>query len=404
MGVHGGVDLIGQGGEHLRLVQHLLVGVGDLAVLQIIVQHLPHGGDGRRVADIITVGKTHRRLAHIVDEHLRRLFVFGIGRDAHTVHKEVHAFLGVDKRQVGVFVDHRQRIAGVVGRHGSLAALHLVENLVHNVGLHNIFLLLQRIHYGGHFLDRLRVQRQPQHLGGNGVGIAGVIEHQHIVGVLDIPQRRPACGRLLHHSGVVDQPRCTPSVGYAVHVGGVKVPVGVFLADVGKVRDIVVVQGGKHTLLRHFADHILRWENHVIGRAARLHLGVQAFVGVKGRVVDLDAGQFLKGGDDVHAVVAAVRNIQTPVVDIQGDAVVGKAAPIVVTRHRNILVHFDLVSRQGGRSGKHRRQTDSRQRRGKSAEFCQLSHISAPPRPRPAWPCGWLAGCAGKRGNPSRWK
>ena len=47
----------------------------------------------------------------------------------------------------GVFVNHRDGIARIVGRHGGLATLHLVKDLVHDVGLHDVLLGLQPVSY-----------------------------------------------------------------------------------------------------------------------------------------------------------------------------------------------------------------------------------------------------------------
>ena len=85
--------------------------------------------------------------------------MLGIGRNAHTVDEEVDALFRVDKRQIGVLIDHRDGIARVIGCHGGLAALHLVKDLIHDVGLHDVLLLFQRVGDGGNLVHRLRVHR-----------------------------------------------------------------------------------------------------------------------------------------------------------------------------------------------------------------------------------------------------
>ena len=120
-----------------------------------------------------------------------------------------------------------------------------------------------------------------------------------------------------------------------------------------KVRNVVHVQLGQHALLDHLAHHVIRREDDIIGYAAGFQLGVEALVGVVGRVIDLDAGQLLECGQNVDALVRTVGDVQAVVVDIQRDMVVGKALPIVVAGDGNILVDLDVIGGQHRRGAHH---------------------------------------------------
>lgn len=86
--------------------------------------------------------------------------MFAGSRDAHAVHKEVDALLRRNERQIRVFIDHGQGIARIIRGHGSFAALHLIEDLIHNIGLHYRFLSLQFLHYVVYFFHAGRVQQK----------------------------------------------------------------------------------------------------------------------------------------------------------------------------------------------------------------------------------------------------
>ena len=301
--------------------------------------------------------------------------MLGVGRNAHAVDEEVDAFLRVDESKVWVFVDHRDGIARIVGSHGGLATLHLVKDFVHDVGLHDVLLGFQRIGDGGDLINGLRIHRQTNRLGCNRVSVAGIVEHQHIVCVRNIPHVRPFRGRLLDHRRVVDQARCAPHVGHAVLVAGVEAAVQICFTDAGKVRNVVHVQLGQHALLGHLAHHVIRREDDIIGYAAGFQLGVEALVGVVGRVIDLDAGQLLECGQNVDALVRTVGDVQAVVVDIQRDMVVGKALPIVVAGDGNILVDLDVIGGQHRRGAHH---GDSQCGQRCSGKLFQL-HLQRPP-------------------------
>ena len=278
--------------------------------------------------------------------------MFAGSRDAHAVHKEVDALLRRNERQIRVFIDHGQGITRIIRGHGSFAALHFIEDLIHNIGLHYRFLSLQFLHYVVYFFHAGRVQRKAHLFSCNSVSIAGVIEHQHITGVLHIPQVCPGCGRFFHHGGVINNAGGAPGIRHTVSVIRVIAPAEVILADVGHIGDVIVIQLGQHVFGNHFAHHVVRRHDHIITGAAGFHFGIQALVGVKGGIVDLDTGQVLEGRNHVHAVIGTIRDIQAPVIHVQGQMVVGKAGPIVIGRNRDILVDlqhlpFRCISRQG---------------------------------------------------------
>ena len=235
--------------------------------------------------------------------------MLGVGRDTHVIDEEVDAFLRVDKGKVGILVDHRDGIACVVRGHGGFAALHLVKDFVHDVSLHNVLLLFQLFGDGGNLVHRLRVHRQAGYLGGDGISIAGIVEHQHIVGVLHIPHVGPFRGRFFDHRRVVDKTRGAPHVRHAVLVAGVKAAVEIGFAHAGNVGDAIHIQLGQHALVDHLTYHVVRREDDIVGHAAGFQLGVQALVGIVGGVVDLDAGEILKSRNDIHAVIGAIGDV-----------------------------------------------------------------------------------------------
>ena len=72
--------------------------------------------------------------------------VLGVLGDAHGVHIQVGALLGQAEGQVGVDLLHGEEVAVVVGADGGGAALHLLKDVVHHVGLHQGLLLDEQVH------------------------------------------------------------------------------------------------------------------------------------------------------------------------------------------------------------------------------------------------------------------
>ncbi|MPN24423.1 hypothetical protein SDC9_171822 [bioreactor metagenome] len=170
------------------------------------------------------------------------------GGHAHGIHKIIGAFFGDGKREVWVFVNHCNGIAGIVRGKRSLATFHLIENFVHHIGLYNTFLLFQLFCRFLNFFGRRGVQAHTQLFKSNGKGITAVVEHQHISFVLLIPQRRPAVNGALHHGFVIYNTHNTPGVRYGVFIIGVIVQPLVLVADHCNIRDITKIQLGKHAL------------------------------------------------------------------------------------------------------------------------------------------------------------
>ena len=56
-------------------------------------------------------------------------------RDAHGVDEDVEALLRMAEAKVGIFFDHGEIVARVVGCGPRFTALHLVKDLVHDISL-----------------------------------------------------------------------------------------------------------------------------------------------------------------------------------------------------------------------------------------------------------------------------
>lgn len=171
----------------------------------------------------------------------------------------------------------------------------------------------------------------PSSLPGNGERVAAVVEHQHLPGVLFVPQDAPALFQvaLVHHRPVVHDAHEAPGIGHAVFVLRVERFGAVCVADERRVGDIGGVKLLQHALGGHFADHIIAGDDDVVIAAAAFQLGVQALVGVVGGVVDADARQVFKFLHHIHGAVGAARDVFAPVVDIQRNARVLEAGVIV---------------------------------------------------------------------------
>ena len=144
------------------------------------------------IADILGVGQGNLGFAHEVDEHFGCLFVARALGDAHGVHKAVGALGGQEDGQVRVIFHHGHAVAGVIRRQRGLAAAHFVEHLVHHIALHHALLLFQLLRGVLYVGKALRVQRAAQHFARNGKGVAAVVEHEDVVGILFVPQNAPA--------------------------------------------------------------------------------------------------------------------------------------------------------------------------------------------------------------------
>ena len=220
------------------------------------------------------------------------------------------------KAQIGIFLDHGQIVARVIGGRPSLAALHAVEDLVHDVALQNRGLRSQQIGAVFKLLLVLRVEAVAQHRFRNGKRVARVIEHQKLALILGIPQAGPAFGVLVRNIVfVVDQTDRAPGIGDRVGVFRVIRLVAEGFVNIFVIRNIGKVQRLEHVLGNELGDHVIGRNDDVKCRAASLELGVHGLVGVERQIIDLDARLFLKRFDHVKAVVRAVGNVLAPVVD-----------------------------------------------------------------------------------------
>ena len=245
--------------------------------------------------------------------------------DANGIDKEVEALLRVIESQIGILLHHEQVIAGIVGRDPGLAALHFVKDLVHDIHLHQGLLIPQQIGRQGQQGGILRVDVVAQLQLCNGKGIAGIVKHQNLSRILFVPQQFPAAGiRLVNVFGVVDDADAAPGVGHGIDAARVIGGVSEALVNTRKVGNIGHVQRLQHILGNELFHHIVRRNDDIEKRTAGLELGIHALVAVIGHVVDLDVGigrfKFL---NHIDIIVGAVREVLTPVIDVDCDRISG---------------------------------------------------------------------------------
>lgn len=224
--------------------------------------------------------------------------------------------------QIGIFLDHGQVVARVIGSCPGFAALHAVKDLVHDVALQNRGLRGQQVGAVFKLLLVLRVEAVAQHGFRNGKRVARVIEHQKLALILGVPQARPAFRILVRNVVfVVDQTDRAPCVGNGVGVFRVVRLIAEGFVNISVVRDIGKVQRLEHVLGNELGDHVIGRNDHVERCAAGLELGVHGLVGVERQIIDLDARLFLERLDHVQTVIRAVGDVLAPVVD--GDLIGG---------------------------------------------------------------------------------
>ena len=208
---------------------------------------------------------------------------------SHAVHRKHTALLREHPSQVRVIIDHGNGIAGVVHADGSLAADHLIKDLVHDVGLHQRLLCLELLYHLVYLFRCGRVDAVAALERSDSVGIAAVVEHQNVARILFVPQVCPAGGSFVYHGSVVDDAGGAQHIGHSVSVLRIIVRVAVACIDLLEIGDIVVVKGCKHPLIDHLCHHVVGGDDHIVVGCAGLELGVQGLIGVEGSVVHLDA-------------------------------------------------------------------------------------------------------------------
>ena len=58
----------------------------------------------------------------------------------------------------------------------------------------------------------------PQVLEGDAHAVAGVVEHQNLLGIRRVEEQAPAVGGALHHGGIVNDPQHPPHIGDAIQI------------------------------------------------------------------------------------------------------------------------------------------------------------------------------------------
>ena len=236
--------------------------------------------------------------------------VLGVLQDAHGVHKPVGALLGDDVGQVLIVLQHGQVVAGVVGGDGHVVALHQVEDLVHALAL--VHAPVPGVgHQGGGLADLILiggVHRVAQVHQGHAEGVPGVVDEQHVAGVLIGEHGLPAGDGRVHHGGVVDDTQGAPGVGDGVQVLRVIAQILEPVGDLLEVGNLGIVQGLEPVLLDELGDHVVRGDDDVRGDGALLEQGVELLVAGHGAVVDRDAGLVLELLDEglVNVLAPAV--------------------------------------------------------------------------------------------------
>ena len=323
------------------MVTHLVVVGSEIKVcgiedLHCLVAHVLAIGRAlvdrrirRSVADNFGVGNGDFLGQRKVDISLGKILVCRALRDAVGIDEEVGGkvavlICGVVEPELVVVFDHREVVARVVGGNGGFPALHLVEDLVHNVALEERFLRFQRIQRRLPCCAVFGIDINPGTIHCRTECIAGIVELQDLACILLVPHQIPrAVVRLVHDRGVIDDADHAVGERHAVFVVCIIVQSAETLADARIVRNVVKVELFKHAFFDHARDHVVGGQDHIVARRAALELGIQIFVRGIGGVDDLDrlavglGIPLLKFGIDIKRALAAVRNIFAPVVDVQ---------------------------------------------------------------------------------------
>ena len=295
-----------------RFIIRIGDGAGRHVLIQIVFCSSLRGG----VADVIQIGGRDLRAAEEVDKCLRPLLVLAALRDAHGIDEDVEALLWVAETKIWVFFYHSQIVTCVIRGCPSLAALHAVKDLIHNITLKDRGLCSQQISTVFEFLLVFCVEAVAQHGFCNGERIARVIKHQKFALILGVPQAGPAFRILVRNIIlIIDQANRAPGIRDGVGVFWVICLITEGFINIFVIRNIGKVQRLEHVLGNELGDHVIGRNDDVKCRAASLELGVHGLVGVERQIIDLDARLFLKRFDHVKAVVRAVGNVLAPVVD-----------------------------------------------------------------------------------------
>ena len=318
--------------------QGLLIGVGGGVGFCLLIQQLVHLRIGGGIADGLGIGKADLRLQHKVDIHFRQLPLLALLGDAQAIGEKIAALHGDGEGKVGVVRYHGDGIAVIIGRHGRFPADHFIEYLIGDVGLNDLFLLLQQHHGLIHLLGAFGIQGQPQIGKGDAEGVLGVIDHQDIIHIGFAPQGAPAGHHrfVLYHFGIVDEPQHAPGIGHRILIGGVVGLVKVLFIDVLQVGDIGHIRLLQHPLGDHTGDHVVGGNDDIIDGTAGFQLGVHRFIGIVIGIDDPDAGDLLKGLVDIQPAIGTVGDILAAIVDADGIALILVPAVVVHIQHRGI--------------------------------------------------------------------
>ena len=173
------------------MTQRFGVGIGNVACGGFGVHELLCVGDRGRVAEVIEVFAAYLGRAKEVDVRLGSLLVLTALGDAHCVNKEVKALLREVEAQVGIFLRHQQVVARIIWRYPRLLPLHLAEDLVHDVALHEGLLLDELVGCTAQLILVFGVDVDAEQQLGDRKCVSGIVEHQDLTGVFLVPEQVP---------------------------------------------------------------------------------------------------------------------------------------------------------------------------------------------------------------------
>ena len=163
--------------------------------------------------------------------------------NAHGVHKEIGSVLcGDGKANVLIRFHQNSCVSRIVRRQPCLAAFHLVEDLVHDVGLYKRFLLLEKNSGWIHSSSSVELKENPSFFCDDSKSAARIVEHQNFPGIFFIPEDVPAVNLLCDILFVIKDADKSPSVGNGIFILRIIAQIAVFFVDILIIRDVVKIE------------------------------------------------------------------------------------------------------------------------------------------------------------------
>ena len=169
---------------------------------------------------------------------LSRFLVAAVLWNAYRVDEYICAFLRIIERKILIVLIHAQKVSCVIRSDCSRTAFHLVEDFVHDISLYKRLLLKQLVvsllpfvKIGGVYVNSLIKLCDCK-------GIAGIIEHENIPGILLIPKQAPTVRRTFNHFGIINHADHAEAVGHTVFVRGIEIKIPIKRINVLVIRYI----------------------------------------------------------------------------------------------------------------------------------------------------------------------